>query len=63
MHQTATGQRKIATLEYVHSMLGQLRMMAEKERCPMLAYYIEMAFIEAGEVVRSESASVQPRKK
>jgi hypothetical protein len=38
-------------------MLGQLRVMAENERCDMLAYLIEMAFLEAGEVTRGERPS------
>jgi hypothetical protein len=28
--------------------------MAENERCDMLAYLIEMAFLEAGEIIRGE---------
>jgi hypothetical protein len=35
-------------------MLGQLRTMAEAERCDMLAYLIEMAYIEAGDIIRGE---------
>jgi len=35
-------------------MLGQLRTMAEAERCDMLAYLIEMAYIEASDIIRGE---------
>jgi len=42
------------TLDYIHSMLGQLKMMAEAENCDMLVYLIDMAVIEAGEVARGE---------
>jgi hypothetical protein len=38
-------------------MLGQLRKMAEAERCDMLAYLIEMAYVEAGDVIRGERPS------
>jgi len=42
------------SLEYLQSMLGQLRTMAEGERCDMLAYLIEMAYIEASDIMRGE---------
>ena len=35
-------------------MLGQLRTMAEAERCDMLAYLIEMAYVEASDIIRGE---------
>jgi hypothetical protein len=47
-------RKRIDTLDYVHAMLGQLRTMAESERCDMLAYLIEMACIEASDVIRGE---------
>lgn len=50
-------RKRIETLDYMQSMLGQLRVMAENERCDMLAYLIEMAFLEAGEVARGERPS------
>ncbi|MGE3869216.1 MAG: hypothetical protein AB7F51_06880 [Pseudorhodoplanes sp.] len=42
------------TLDYLQSMLGQLRLMAEAERCDMLGYLIEMAYIEVGDIIRGE---------
>ncbi|WP_378950829.1 hypothetical protein [Mesorhizobium sp. ANAO-SY3R2] len=57
MHQTAPARRRAETLDYVQSMLGQLRVMAEAERCMMLAYLIEMAYIEAGDIIRGEAPS------
>jgi hypothetical protein len=42
------------TIGYIHEMLGQLRMMAEDERCDMLAYLIEMAYVESGDVLRGD---------
>lgn len=42
------------TLEYVQYMLAQLRLMAEAERCDMLAYFIEMSYIEVGDIIRNE---------
>lgn len=47
-------RKRIETLDYMQSMLGQLRVMAENERCDMLAYLIEMAFLEAGEIAHGE---------
>jgi hypothetical protein len=38
----------------MQSMLGQLRTMAEAERCDMLAYLIEMAYLEASDIIRGE---------
>ena len=35
-------------------MLGELRVMAEAERCDMLAYLIEMATLEAADIVRGQ---------
>lgn len=46
--------RRTASLDYLQSMLGQLRTMAEAERCDMLAYLIEMAYVEASDIVRGE---------
>lgn len=46
--------RRTDSLDYMQSMLGQLRTMAEAERCDMLAYLIEMAYVEASDIVRSE---------
>lgn len=39
-------------------MLAQLRNLAEAERYHMLTYLIDMAYIEAGELVRREHTSV-----
>lgn len=47
LHQTAA-------LDYMQSMLGQLRKMASSERCDMLAYLIEMAYIEATDILRGD---------
>ncbi len=57
VHQSAPSRRRAETLDYIQSMLGQLRLMAETERCHMLAYLIEMAYMEAGEIMRGERPS------
>lgn len=57
MHQAAPRRRRIETLDYMQSMLGQLRVMAETEQCYMLAYLIEMACMEASDIIRSEPSS------
>jgi len=41
-------------LRYIQAMLGELRTMAEAERCDLLTYMIEMAYIEASDIVRGE---------
>lgn len=55
----ATGQtqRRADTLDYIQSMLSQLRVMAESERCDMLAFLIEMAYLEASEMIGAERPS------
>ena len=47
-------RRRTETLDYMQSMLGQLRTMAEAERCDLLAYLIEMAYVEASDIIRGE---------
>lgn len=47
-------RRRTDTLDYMQSMLGQLRTMAEAERCDLLAYLIEMAYVEASDIIRGE---------
>ena len=47
-------RRRAESLEYLRSMLGQLREMAEAERAVMLAYLIEMAYLEASDILRGE---------
>ena len=38
-------------LAYIHDMLGELRRVADAESADLLCYLIEMAFIEAGDVI------------
>lgn len=40
------------TISFMQAMLGELRTMAEQERCDMLAYLIEMAYVEATDIQR-----------
>lgn len=49
-HQTDRAER----LSYLQSMLGELRTMAETESCDMLAYLIDMAYIEATDIIRGD---------
>lgn len=46
--------RRTDRLDYIQSMLGQIRVMAEAERYEMLAYLIEMAYIEASDILRGD---------
>lgn len=57
------GKRRAETLEYIQSMLGQLRVMATGENHEMLAYLIEMAHIEASDALRGANASESTRQK
>ena len=56
MHSQSSKRRK-ETLDYMQSMLGQLRTMAESERCDMLVYLIDMAYLEASDIIRGERPS------
>jgi hypothetical protein len=40
----------------MQSMLGELRIMAKAERYDMLAYLVEMAYLEASDLARAERA-------
>ncbi|MHA7883362.1 hypothetical protein T8J41_16455 [Nitratireductor rhodophyticola] len=53
MGEHCSGARTDA-LDYMQAMLGQLRTMALAERCDMLAYMIEMAYLEAGDIIRGD---------
>ena len=48
------GEPRSETLDYLQSMLAQLRTMAAAERCDMLAYLIEMAYLEATDLIRRD---------
>jgi len=57
-------RRRTETLDYMQSMLGQLRTMADAERCDMVAYLIEMAYVEVSDIIRGERpARVQQPKR
>ncbi|MBS3651387.1 hypothetical protein KEU06_22485 [Pseudaminobacter sp. 19-2017] len=43
------------TLDYIQTMLGQLRTMARAQRCDMLAYLIEMAYLEVHDIIQGDS--------
>ena len=47
-------ERRLETLNFIQSMLMQLNQMASAERCDMLAYLIEMAYVEASDIIRGE---------
>ncbi len=54
MRKNNANSRRTETLDYMQSMLGQLRQMADAERCDMLAYLIEMAYVEVSDIIRGE---------
>lgn len=45
------------TLEYIRSMLRELRSLARGERAEMLSYLIEMAYVEVSDLLRDENGS------
>lgn len=45
------------TVAYLHAMLGELRDLAEAEKLDMLAYLIDMACTEAGDIIRGRRPS------
>jgi hypothetical protein len=47
-------EKNVQSLEYIQSMLGQLRTMAQAERADMVAYLIEMAYTETSDVLRGQ---------
>ena len=54
MPQTAMVQRRTDSLDYLQSMLRELRGIAQAERCDMVAYLIEMAYLETSDIIRGE---------
>lgn len=46
--------RRTESLDYMQTLLGQLRDMAAAERLDMLTYLIEMAYVEASDIIRGE---------
>jgi len=48
-----TDVKRIEVLSYIQQMLGELRWMAHSADCPMLTYFIEMAYIESEDTIRT----------
>lgn len=46
--------RRTDALDYLQSMLRELRTLAAAERCDMVAYLIEMAYVETSDIIRGE---------
>lgn len=55
---TDSTRRGVETLEYIQSMLEQLRSMAELEKCDMLSFLIEMAYLEACDTLAGARPSI-----
>lgn len=53
MPQVQSGKHP-GTIDFIHTMLRELRTMAEAERCDMLAYLIGMAEVEAADIARGK---------
>lgn len=52
-----TRQTDCERLEYVSSMLAELRRLSGGDRHPMLAYLIEMAWLEARDIIDNDDKS------
>lgn len=53
-HIANANQARIERLRYIQALLGELRTLSEAERCNMLSYMIEMAYVEASDIVRGQ---------
>lgn len=51
------GDERSLAITYMHQMLRELRTMAETQSCEMLAYLIEMAYVESGELLQKDDDS------
>lgn len=61
MPELAAPHRRTDTLDYLQAMLREMRGIAEAERHDMLAYLIEMAYVEASDIIRGERpARIRP---
>lgn len=47
-------ERQKRTLEYMGGMMGELSVMAKGERAHVIAYFLEMAYIETFDVLRGK---------
>jgi hypothetical protein len=63
LRQPRVGDKRSETLDYLQSMLGQLRGLAESERYDMLTYLIDMAYVEATDIIRGERPSTVRKNK
>lgn len=54
MTRTPLELQREETLTYIEAMLGQLSILARKERCDMLTYLIEMAHMEVSDILRGQ---------
>ncbi len=54
---TDAPERRSESLRFIQSLLGQLRQMSDAERCGMLSYLIEMAYVEASDILRGNQPS------
>lgn len=43
-------EQTVQSLAYIRQILGELRNVARREKADMLAYLIEMAYVEAGDL-------------
>lgn len=54
MHTSQPHYKRTDRLDFIQSMLGQLHTMAKGERCDVLAYFIEMAYVECSDIIRGQ---------
>ena len=51
------------TLDFLHSHINELRIMAEVNKLDLVAYLLEMAYVELGDVIRRERPFASHRNK
>ena len=49
-----TNVSRFDQIRYIQAMLAEMRNLAERERCDMLTYMIDMAYIEATDIIEGE---------
>ena len=51
-----TGRDGSENIAYIRQLVGELRRVAHQEQAEMLCYFLEMAYLEAGDVLHARRA-------
>lgn len=55
-----TEQRRTDSLDYIQSMLRELREISQSQRYDILTYMIEMAYLECSDILRGQRPARMP---